>query len=55
MDSSRFMSSLAIHDDVVGGGTLGSWWVPCHWKMPGYDERGDRCNRWVTVVSKQQR
>ena len=25
---------------TMKGGTLGSWWVPFHWKMPGY-KRGE--------------
>ena len=39
---------LGILDDFfdagdVGGGTSGSWWVLCHWKMPGFNNKGDRC------------
>ena len=22
----------------VGGGTSGSWWVLCHWEMPGFNK-----------------
>ena len=27
-------------DDEDNRGTLGSWWVPFHWKMPGHN-RGE--------------